>query len=223
MNADHPAPDAAAMPAPQPLPGQGVLEVTGADAERFLQGQLTNDLRLLTPESLLLAGYQTPQGRVLAVLRVVRAAEGFLILLPRGLAGELATRLARYTLRAKVRVEDASERYAASGTLDAAFARLCEAYGATPAAGQRHLRLGSTSLVDRGHGRSLVLCSQGEAPAVAAEPRGGLRWMQAGIRAGDPEDQWCHGVTTHASPATLSLAQFAAAVALSALPLARSR
>ena len=44
----------------------GVLLARGPDLLPFLQGQLSNDIALLSPQRSLLAGYHNPQGRVIA-------------------------------------------------------------------------------------------------------------------------------------------------------------
>ena len=52
----------------------GVLRFRGADAVKFLQGQVSNDIERLTIERSQLAGYHNPQGRVIALLRLVQLA-----------------------------------------------------------------------------------------------------------------------------------------------------
>lgn len=90
----------------------GVLRIGGADAARFLQGQVSNDLTLLGPQRTLLAGYHTPQGRTIAVLRLVaRAEDELLALLPRELVTTVRERLAKYVLRAKVTLADVSAEW----------------------------------------------------------------------------------------------------------------
>ncbi|MDA8347511.1 MAG: hypothetical protein M0038_01675 [Pseudomonadota bacterium] len=90
----------------------GVLRIGGADAARFLQGQVSNDLTRLGPERTLLAGYHTPQGRTIAVLRLVASAEDELLaLLPRELVPTVRERLAKYVLRAKVTLTDVSAEW----------------------------------------------------------------------------------------------------------------
>lgn len=87
----------------------GAVRITGPDAVAFLQGQVSNDVTRLGPEHALLAGYHNPQGRTLALLRLVALGEGdVLALLPNELAAPVSARLAKYVLRAKVRVTDAS-------------------------------------------------------------------------------------------------------------------
>lgn len=87
----------------------GALRIAGADAVRFLQGQLSNDLTRLAPERALLAGYHNPQGRTIALLRLVALADGELLaLLPRELIAPVSQRLAKFVLRAKVSLADVS-------------------------------------------------------------------------------------------------------------------
>jgi tRNA-modifying protein YgfZ len=106
------------MPAESKLPSPvdlGVLRVRGADVVSFLQGQLSQDVTRLAPDTSLLAGYHNPQGRVIALLRMVQLAAGdVLLVLPRELAAPVAARLSKYILRAKVRLADESAHWRVS-------------------------------------------------------------------------------------------------------------
>jgi folate-binding protein YgfZ len=92
-----------------PLPFLAVLRVTGKDAGAFLQGQLTNDTRRLADGSTQLAALNTPQGRVVAILRLRQDGDAIYALLPAGLAEAVAVRLRKFVLRAKVAVELAGD------------------------------------------------------------------------------------------------------------------
>ena len=84
----------------------------------FLQGQLSNDLTRLTADRALLAGYHNPQGRVIALLRVLQLApDDLLAILPRELVGAVAQRLGRFVLRAKVRLTDESPQWTITGVI----------------------------------------------------------------------------------------------------------
>src|SRR5262245_56896212 len=48
----------------------GLIEVTGSDRARFLQGMLTNDIKALQPGQGCYAALLTPQGRIVADMRV---------------------------------------------------------------------------------------------------------------------------------------------------------
>ena len=94
----------------------GVLRIRGTDAESFLQGQLSNDVMRLAHEGALLAGLHNPQGRAIALLRLVRAGEhDILAMLPRELTGLVAQRLNRFVLRSKVRITDESAAWCVRG------------------------------------------------------------------------------------------------------------
>jgi folate-binding protein YgfZ len=103
-------------PRPTRLADMGVVRVQGADAVKFLQGQVSNDVARLSAESSVLAGLHNPQGRAIAVLRLVLAApEEILAIVPRELAGPVAGRLGKFVLRAKAKIADVSSEWDISG------------------------------------------------------------------------------------------------------------
>lgn len=94
----------------------GLLRVRGADVVPFLQGQLSNDLAQLSAGRALLAGYHNPQGRTIAVLRLIENAPGdVLAILPRELAAAVAARLMKFILRSKVKLADESHAWVIHG------------------------------------------------------------------------------------------------------------
>ena len=98
------------------LDSLGVLRARGADVVSFLQGQLSNDVALLGPGRSLLAGYHNPQGRVIALLHLVQAsADEVLAILPRELTAAVASRLAKFILRAKVQLAEESPLWQLTG------------------------------------------------------------------------------------------------------------
>ena len=118
------------------LPDLGVLRLQGPDAARFLQGQLSSDVMRLPGRPGQLAGYHNPQGRAIALLRLVQVApDDILAVLPRELAAAVASRLSRFVLRAKVRISDASAEWQVSGiSADAATSAPRTPAGAATAA-----------------------------------------------------------------------------------------
>ena len=94
----------------------GVLRVRGPDTVRFLQGQVSNDVERLTPERSQLAGYHNPQGRTIALLRLVQLApDDVLAILPRELTSPVASRLGKFILRANVKIADESANWRVTG------------------------------------------------------------------------------------------------------------
>ncbi len=117
-----------------PLDDLGMVRAQGPDARAFLQGQLSNDVTRLAPERSLLAGYHNPQGRTIALLRLLWLGENdVLAVLPRELAGPVATRLAKFVLRAKVKIADESAAWHAQGLI-----------GTEPAAESVHAPVGDS-------------------------------------------------------------------------------
>lgn len=113
--------DASARPA-EAGGGLGVVRVAGSDARSFLQGQLSNDLRLLERENSQLAALNSPQGRVIAILRLIERADGIHALLPRSMTATVFERLRKYVLRAKVTLTSADELDVVPLTAEAATA-----------------------------------------------------------------------------------------------------
>lgn len=94
------------------LTDRGVLEVTGADAQGFLQGLVTNDVEKLEPGGARHAALLTPQGKILFDFFIVAADDGYLIDVAKDKAAELAKRLGFYKLRAKVEIKDFGDNMA---------------------------------------------------------------------------------------------------------------
>jgi folate-binding protein YgfZ len=94
------------------LTDRGIVRVSGADAQSFLQGLLTNDVETLRPGEARFAALLTPQGKILFDFLVLKVAanggEWFLLDCSGALAPDLAKRLGFYRLRAKVEIVDES-------------------------------------------------------------------------------------------------------------------
>lgn len=92
-----------------PLASFGLMAFSGADAVSFLHRQLTNDLEHLPPSQARLAGYCTPQGRLLATFLMWKAGDRVLLQLPRDILPSLQKRLKIYVLRDKVLISEVTE------------------------------------------------------------------------------------------------------------------
>ena len=92
------------------LSQRGVLAVRGADAEAFLQGQFTNDVRHLDAGHSQLNGHCSAKGRLLATFRLWRGDDGFLLSMPRVMLESVTRRLQMFVLRSAVTFEDVSDR-----------------------------------------------------------------------------------------------------------------
>lgn len=90
----------------------GLILVTGEDAREFLQNQLSNDIDQIGEEKFQLSSYSTPKGRMLAIFRVVRISNGYLLLTPKLLVPAVLQRLQMYVVRARVALADACAHFA---------------------------------------------------------------------------------------------------------------
>ena len=94
------------------LADRGVVRVAGEDAEKLLQGVITNDMELLAAQPAIHAALLTPQGKILFDFFVVKVAGWLFCSRPRrDKAAELAKRLAMYKLRAKAEIAGRSDDY----------------------------------------------------------------------------------------------------------------
>ena len=157
----------------------GVIRVQGPDASSFLQAQVTADLRDMPAGTSVLAGWCSPQGRVIALPRIGPVADGFLAVLPRELCAPVGERLRRFVLRSKVTISDASEDLAVAGISGRDPGGL-ETLGPLPGElavlrlpSSRELLVGSTTQLD--------------AAAMGLTPAGADAWEFRCITEGEPE------------------------------------
>jgi folate-binding protein YgfZ len=83
--------------------GLAATAIGGTDAEAFLHGQLSNDVKALRPGSGHWTSYNSPKGRMLATLFLARrASDAFVAIVAADLAEALHKRLAMFVLRSSV-------------------------------------------------------------------------------------------------------------------------
>ena len=88
------------------LAGRSVLRVAGADARKYLQGLITNDIGKAEGGPAIHAGLLSPQGKILFDFFVIAADGDYLIDVIQDKAAELAKRLVFYRLRAQVEIAE---------------------------------------------------------------------------------------------------------------------
>ena len=156
-------------------PARGLLALTGEDRAKFLQGLVSNDVRLLSDTRAIWAALLTAQGKYLHDFFVAASGDAWLIDGEGDRIADLKRRLGLYKLRAKIALDDVSDHY-----------EVFHAWGAGAAAafglaepGQATTRDGTTIFVDPRLGALglRVIAPKGEAaklfagftPALAAE------------------------------------------------------
>jgi tRNA-modifying protein YgfZ len=172
---------------PLALDSLGVLGARGADAMSFLQGQLSNDLRLLTAERALLAGYHNPQGRTIALLRLIELAPGEIIaILPRELVGAVAARMAKFILRAKVKLADESADWSIAGRIGTREPGTAPA-AALPAQLNAVGRAGGVLTVRVAAAPARWLVARPAGASATAAPVSAAAWERLAVAGGEPE------------------------------------
>jgi tRNA-modifying protein YgfZ len=160
------------------LPHVTVLEFSGADAESFLQGQLTCDVAALGG-SASYGAWCSPQGRMLASLLLWRRDAAFFMALRGDIAAGVQQRIARYVLRAKVTIAPA--RLALSGWSGPEAEPALRARGAVPRKPMETSGLGGDQALIRLDASRFLLALAGDgADARVVEPGAGPTRVSAG-------------------------------------------
>jgi len=80
-----------------------VIVVKGNDAENFLQGQITNDIKLLEKENkAIYAGYCSPKGRLIAFFLITKVWDNYFLFCPSSISDEISKKLSMFVLRSQV-------------------------------------------------------------------------------------------------------------------------
>ena len=82
-----------------------VISVNGDDSLKFLQGQLTNDISLVTLTQSVHAGFCNPKGRLLAFFHIVKYLDNYLLFVPKSIAESITKKLSMYILRSDVKLD----------------------------------------------------------------------------------------------------------------------
>jgi len=175
------------------LDSLGALLARGPDAAAFLQGQLSADVTKLSAERSLLAGYHNPQGRVLALMRLLEIAPGELLaVLPRELIAAILARLSAFVLRSRVVLSDDSAAWRFQGLIESGAPG---AHAALPQSAGGVSRRADALLARVGEAPARWLIATRAAPGAAAAslgvelgPGGDAQlWRRLAVEAGEPE------------------------------------
>lgn len=84
----------------------GLIKISGADASKLLQGQLTCDINALASKQYNLAAHCNPQGRVVSLFYVIHLSNAYYLLMPHNMLDITLTALKKYALFYKSTLED---------------------------------------------------------------------------------------------------------------------
>ncbi len=88
------------------LPHLATLQVTGLDANTFLQGQLSCDINELTESKSFFAAFCNAKGRTISTLLVIKRTHDFILLLPAELLEKVSKKLQMYIMRSDVQLNN---------------------------------------------------------------------------------------------------------------------
>ncbi len=171
------------------LTHMGVIKVAGPDAVTFLQGQLTQDVALLSQDQARLAAFCNAKGRMQASFIVFKhGPEDVLLVCSRDTLPATLKRLSMFVLRAKAKLSDATAEFALYGLTGEAVPSGARAASAAAAWSRRMLgESDSASLVTlppgAGVARAMWCAPVGmAAPDAAALPLQVWQWLS--VRSG---------------------------------------
>ena len=168
--------------------------LTGADAEKYLQGQVTADVAQLTEHQHLLAAHCDPKGKMWSNLRLFRRQDGFALIERRSLREAQLTELKKYAVFSKVAIAPDDEHVLLGVAGFQARAALKNLFNELPDAEKQVVSEGETSILWFEHPaeRFLLVTDVATAERVTEALRGeaqlnnSQQWLALNIEAGLP-------------------------------------
>ena len=93
-----------------PVAHLAILTVSGKDAAKLLQGQITCDVNVVSETKSSLGALCNPKGRAITTFLLVKTGDVFLMVLPKELLEAVKKRLQMYVLRSDVTLTDSSSQ-----------------------------------------------------------------------------------------------------------------
>ena len=93
------------------LEDRGLIFINGADAKKFLQNIVSNDIEKITDKSTIFSSLLTPQGKYLFDFIIIKHKNGFFLDCEKSQVFDLFKKLNIYKLRSKVEILDLSNEF----------------------------------------------------------------------------------------------------------------
>ena len=107
------------------LKNRTLLRLNGSDAQTFLQNQLSNDIDALEEDVAQINAYCQHQGKIIALLWVMKKADDYYLSLPSDLASIVIQRLTMFKLMSEVEIVDVTNEILQLGVTDEEFEGAC--------------------------------------------------------------------------------------------------
>ena len=103
------------------LKNRALLQLTGKDVQPFLQGQFSNDINALEEGVVQINAYCQHQGKIIALIWVMKKAEDFYLSLPSDLADVVVKRLSMFKMMSDVTITEVTDGIIQLGVIDEDF------------------------------------------------------------------------------------------------------
>ncbi|WP_313572943.1 tRNA-modifying protein YgfZ [Pseudescherichia sp.] len=168
--------------------------LTGADSEKYLQGQVTADVAALTEHQHLLAAHCDAKGKMWSNLRLFRRDGGFALIERRSIRDAQLTELKKYAVFSKVTIVPDDEHVLLGVAGFQARAALANLFTTLPDADKQVVQEGATSILWFAHPaeRFLLVTDVATAELLSEKLRGeaqlnnSQQWLALNIEAGLP-------------------------------------
>ncbi|WP_312671368.1 tRNA-modifying protein YgfZ [Pseudescherichia sp.] len=168
--------------------------LTGADSEKYLQGQVTADVAALTEHQHLLAAHCDAKGKMWSNLRLFRRDGGFALIERRSIRDAQLTELKKYAVFSKVTIAPDDEHVLLGVAGFQARAALANLFTTLPDADKQVVQEGATSILWFEHPaeRFLLVTDVATAERISEKLRGeaqlnnSQQWLALNIEAGLP-------------------------------------
>ena len=100
------------------LKNRALLKLSGKDVQGFLQGQFSNDINALNDSQIQLNAYCQHQGKIIALIWVMKKKADYYLSFPSDLADVVIKRLSMFKMMSDVNITDVSDEIIQLGLLD---------------------------------------------------------------------------------------------------------
>ena len=95
-----------------------LLKLTGSEVQSFLQGQLSNDINALEEGVVQINAYCQHQGKIMALIWVMKRADEYYLSFPKDLAAEIVKKLTMFKMMSDVTIKDVTNELLQFGVVN---------------------------------------------------------------------------------------------------------
>ncbi len=103
------------------LTNRTLLKLSGKDVQSFLQGQFSNDINALEENIVQLNTYCQHQGKIIALIWVIRQTDSFYLSFPADLTAIVTQKLTMFKMMSDVQITNLTDEIIQLGVIDEEF------------------------------------------------------------------------------------------------------